>query len=113
MLNYRDVLNDPLVYSVVMGTNSLVDLSDNLQWANVEDVFVHPEYTQGNEYDIALLRVNTPFRETDYVRTVCTAPANWEEYLDPDVICTATGWGYTQNGGRVAQMLCNSGYAYR
>ena len=98
--NFSDVLNDPSLYTISAGTNTVPELSDNVQLSGVSEIYVHPDASRfGYENDIALLSLDTPFTITDYVRTVCAAPSYWDYYFDEGVLCTITGWGVTTELG--------------
>ncbi len=98
---YSDVLNDPSVYTVSAGTNTIDPLSTNVQLRGVIGVYVHPDASrEGYDNDIALLQLDTAFILNDYVRTACPAPKEWEYYFDEGLYCTVTGWGQTREGGK-------------
>ena len=86
-----------------MGTNSLLERDPvNTQVRDVEDIFIHPDYVKfENDYDVALLKLESPFTMTDYVHPICVPPAEWDFYVSAGVECTVTGWGATfENGNR-------------
>ena len=101
--NSRDILNEPSSYSVLMGSNSLSNRHpNNTQIVEVVEIFIHPDFTKfDNEYDVALLKMATPFVLTDYVFPVCIPPTEWDFYVTAGVECMVTGWGATFQGGKI------------
>ena len=82
-----------------MGITDLSGRGDNVQRVEVEEYFVHPDYEwSDNNNDIALVKLKTPFRITDYVRTICEPEPGME--FPVNTSCWATGWGATPPGGR-------------
>ena len=81
-----------------MGLTDLGTNSGEVQVMDVEGIYVHPNYEWwDNDWDIALLKLRTPFRITDYVRTICNPTSGTE--FSPGTSCWATGWGSTQEEG--------------
>ncbi|XP_042144918.1 plasma kallikrein-like [Ixodes scapularis] len=71
-----------------------------------EAVSIHPKWdTKATTYDYALLKLKTPldFSGADSaVMPICLPTKNQE--FDGE-ICTATGWGFTKDGGKVSKIL--------
>ena len=86
----------------MLGSNSLSDISDNSQRIPCSGVYVHPNYGEGDGYDwdIALMKMNSSYLISDYVRTACVPQASDEEDFAADKLVTITGWGATFEGGQ-------------
>uniref|UniRef100_A0A182MVV3 Peptidase S1 domain-containing protein n=1 Tax=Anopheles culicifacies TaxID=139723 RepID=A0A182MVV3_9DIPT len=70
----------------------------------VSDNFIHPSYDPDTfDFDVAVLRVKTPFTPNTNIATVPLAPV---DYTVPDrVLATVTGWGRTSSGGSLSPSL--------
>nr|XP_023012927.1 uncharacterized protein LOC111502961 [Leptinotarsa decemlineata] len=76
-----------------------------IQDKNVEKIIVHPKYnSQTFSFDIAILKLSSPAKITDYVRPICL----WNEQTDLGVVVgkagTVVGWGYDESG-KVTEQL--------
>ncbi|XP_072028166.1 uncharacterized protein [Amphiura filiformis] len=92
-------LNDVSVYLIRMGILDLLKVHDNEQRVSVSAVYIHPNYTKpGNDWDIALLKLSSPFTITDYVRTICVPPSDMDDLYETGRNHTITGWGHTTEG---------------
>ena len=104
---YRQIRNQPLVYSFIAGETYLDGfLGENGQYRNASAIYVHPNYTgvpsftdRTQEMNIALLKLSEPFDITDYVRPVCVPPNNYTSFFGGGVAATVTGWGSTVEFG--------------
>ena len=63
----------------------------------VSQAIIHPNYTwDDKEFDIGLIKLQSPLQLTDYVQPVGLAT---EREPQPGTVCEATGWGVTQEDG--------------
>ncbi|XP_072043950.1 plasma kallikrein-like [Amphiura filiformis] len=96
----------PEIYSVVGGLTDLRSGGGQQQLRQVAEIFIHPQYTwSDNEYDIAALKLASPFVITDYVRTICVPQQSLEDYIVPGTPCEVTGWGSTTETGYIYPVL--------
>ena len=87
-------VDDPTVYDLALGTNSLDDYSENLQFRGVSQIYLHPQYDFFiYEHDLALLKLSEPVQITDWVRMACLPTANMDQFFPTGTVCTATGFG--------------------
>nr|XP_049461070.1 trypsin 3A1-like [Anopheles coluzzii] len=70
----------------------------------VTDNFIHPKYDPDTfDFDVAVLRVKTPFTPNMNIASVPLVPAN---YAVPDKVQpTVAGWGRTSTGGTLSPTL--------
>ncbi|KAG5880886.1 hypothetical protein JTB14_001462 [Gonioctena quinquepunctata] len=76
-----------------------------MQDRTVDKIIVHQKYnSQTFSFDIAIVKLSTPAKVTDYVRPVCL----WNEPSDLGVVVgkagTVVGWGYDETG-KVTEQL--------
>ena len=100
------MLNDPSIYEFMLGSNSLLDISENSQRIRCAGVYVHPDYAlyfnSSYDSDIALMKMERPYVITDHVRTVCVPQkAQEEDGFGAGKPVTITGWGTTYEGGKL------------
>ena len=82
-----------------MGTNNVDNPSSNFQYRTVSKRFIHPDFDRYTlEYDVALLKLSTPFAITDHVRTICV-PTNKMSF-SAGKSCIAAGWGTRGENGK-------------
>ncbi|GAB0088647.1 serine-type enodpeptidase [Sergentomyia squamirostris] len=74
---------------ILAGTNQLNNGGERYK---VESFLIHPDYQELNTSDIALMRTTEPFNFSNPL--IGTIDYN-DEYIDGDVECILTGWGYT------------------
>jgi len=90
-------------YEVLAGQVNHNEESENAQTIVVEKVFIHPNYSKSaiadpyNDGDFALLKLESEFTYTDFVKAVPLPPHG---YLATDEMLVS-GWGST---GKVAQL---------
>jgi len=87
----------PIQYEVVAGQHNihLPDIHEELR--RVDKGFLHPNYTWSDkEFDIALVKLNSPLKFTDYIKNI-----SMTEVFDlpAGTPCVATVWGVTEEGG--------------
>lgn len=68
----------------------------------IEDFIQHPLYARNEEYDIALLRLDTPVEFTDKIQPVCLPGGT---YTDIGAQGIVTGWGVTSENGATSNTL--------
>lgn len=85
----------------MVGTNIFNVTSENDQYAQVEKIFVHPNYERGYDWDLALVKLTHPLLFTDYVRPVCVPGAELAPEFSADTLTTVTGWGAIYEGGKL------------
>lgn len=73
----------------------------------IDKMIKHPKYDKYNnhDYDVALIKLQNPIKYNNHVRPVCLAKSDF----DPGTNCFITGWGYTSEGGNIAQVSNCSG----
>lgn len=87
----------PIQYEVMAGEHNihLPDLHEEVR--RVKMGIMHPNYTWNDkEFDIGLVKLNSPLKFTDYIQ-----PIELNRVPEPDagILCEATGWGLTEEGG--------------
>uniref|UniRef100_A0A8B9QYF8 Peptidase S1 domain-containing protein n=1 Tax=Anas platyrhynchos TaxID=8839 RepID=A0A8B9QYF8_ANAPL len=74
------------------------DPSDVVQVRQVKTIVVHPHFdVVSYDSDIALVQLDIPLEYNAAVRPVCLP--NSTETLSSSYLCTASGWGITEEGG--------------
>ena len=106
MCHFRPIKNLPIAYDFIVGQAHLNgSLGPEAQFVQVAEIYVHPNYTNDNEYqrdrnyDIALMKMREPFNLTDYVQPVCVPPASMDSLFMDGVSCTVAGWGSDRQNG--------------
>ena len=103
--------SDVSIYDIALGTNSLTDYSDNLQFRGVREIRLHPQFDFFDfDYDVALLRLSEPVEITDYVRMACLPTENMDRFFPPGTVCTATGWGEETQFGNFYSIIYDHYY---
>lgn len=104
VLNECDVPYDPALYTVVLGAHERLGTTVVQQPIKVKKLFAHESFSmQHLKNDIALLQLSTPAALSDKVNTVCL-PAQ-DSRIPAGHQCYITGWGLTEGGGNVADIL--------
>lgn len=68
---------------------------------SVATIILHPKYNSDtNDNDIALLRLSSPVKFTDYIRPVCLAAS--DSVFNNGTDSWVTGWGAVEEGGACA-----------
>ena len=64
----------------------------------VSEVIKHPKYRRGAKFnnDIAILRLEAPFDETEFVKPACLPDRSFK--TDPGRHVLVSGWGLTEKG---------------
>nr|XP_006814374.1 PREDICTED: uncharacterized protein LOC100375209 [Saccoglossus kowalevskii] len=77
-----------------MGFTSLSAGSVHEYRTPVSAMYIHPSYsTTFNQYDFAMLYVETPIIFTDYIRPICLPPDGNDAFFADGDVCVITGWG--------------------
>ncbi|XP_035216984.1 ovochymase-1-like [Stegodyphus dumicola] len=96
-------------WNVLLGKHFRLVPDDTEQVRYMESIHIHPEYRGLNDskpstpwlirkqHDIALVKLNAPVTETDYISPVCLPSVNYT--LSPGTMCYVTGWGETYGTG--------------
>jgi len=85
-------------FNVVAGEYNVSERSGNEQSRWAVQVFRHPLYNSRNiDWDLALVRLETPMELNDCVGTVCL-PTQGND-VPPGSKCWITGWGTLSSGG--------------
>ncbi|KAH6924910.1 hypothetical protein HPB50_026415 [Hyalomma asiaticum] len=88
--------------TVVLGAHSLLAVG-NVTTRKPVVLLAHSNYSvDGNNYDIALVKLDMPVNFTDEVRPICL-PKKGDDLLR-DGECYATGWGQTRGSGSFATL---------
>ena len=78
-------------------------MEGNEQIIPIDQIIVHPNYhppVTGNDYDVALIKLEEPITFNNDVRPVCLPTMNFPAGKN----CYVTGWGDTTEGGNIAQV---------
>ncbi|XP_046602863.1 venom protease-like isoform X1 [Neodiprion virginianus] len=86
-----------------------LDMNSNTEPAEPQDLriessTIHPDYSKPRHYnDIAVVRLKTPVRYSEYVRPICLPPDDGNLYENAAV--TLTGWGDVKSDGKASPLL--------
>lgn len=102
--------SSPSGWTVSLGLQSLQGANPNKVSRNVVKIILHPNYdSMTNNNDIALLRLSSPVRFTDYIRPVCLAASG--SVFNNGTDSWVTGWGAVKEGGEavvgVSVFMCS------
>uniref|UniRef100_A0A669E0B4 Peptidase S1 domain-containing protein n=1 Tax=Oreochromis niloticus TaxID=8128 RepID=A0A669E0B4_ORENI len=87
----------PSGWTVSLGLQSLQGENPNKVSRNVAKIILHPNYdSETYDNDIALLRLSSPVRFTDYIRPVCLAASG--SVFNNGTDSWVTGWGAVKEG---------------
>ncbi|XP_058837488.1 chymotrypsinogen A-like [Topomyia yanbarensis] len=87
----------PATLYVQLGKFKLNLLSDTVQEHAVQQVVVHNDFQLAtSKYDIAILKLATQAKYTDYVQPICVFPQPVVNYNDGSNRGVSVGWGYTE-----------------
>ncbi|XP_058457354.1 proclotting enzyme-like [Malaya genurostris] len=90
------VLSPALLY-VQLGKFKLNLFSDTVQEHAVQQVIIHSDFQQAtSKYDLAVLKLATQAKFTDYVQPICLFPQPVVNYNDGTGRGVSVGWGYTE-----------------
>ena len=93
-------ITEPFANIYLLGTNNIEETTGYQQYAEVEKIYVHPNYAKAkHDWDLALIKLTHPVVITDYVRTVCIPDVGMDPLFDAGTVGTVTGWGATYEGG--------------
>ena len=72
------------------------------QFIPIETIIKHPYYFPdgGNDYDLALIKLQSPLTYNKHVRPVCLPKFDFPSGTN----CYVTGWGHTEEGGDFPQV---------
>nr|XP_056705021.1 granzyme A-like [Euleptes europaea] len=89
---------------VILGLHSLSERGRGQQFFHVANAYVHPKYNKRTlEYDILVLQLNRRATLNRYVQTI-QLPKTYDD-LRAGTQCLVTGWGRTENGGSISDIL--------
>ncbi|XP_052561215.1 transmembrane protease serine 12 isoform X2 [Tympanuchus pallidicinctus] len=92
---------DPYYWRAVLGTDSLWKHSRHAAKRSITQISVHPEFNRETfENDIALFKLHSAVRYSDYIQPICLPPAHPQLYPDNETKCFISGWGRTAEKGR-------------
>uniref|UniRef100_A0A667WZA6 Peptidase S1 domain-containing protein n=1 Tax=Myripristis murdjan TaxID=586833 RepID=A0A667WZA6_9TELE len=84
-------------WRVSLGRQSLQGNNPNQVTQTVAEIILHPNYdSDTSDNDIALLRLSSPVKFTDYIRPVCLAAS--DSVFNNGTDSWVTGWGRIQEG---------------
>lgn len=96
--NFYNFSSSPSGWTVSLGLQSLQGENPNKVSRNVAKIILHPNYdSETYDNDIALLRLSSPVRFTDYIRPVCLAASG--SVFNNGTDSWVTGWGAVKEGG--------------
>uniref|UniRef100_A0A667X3T3 Peptidase S1 domain-containing protein n=1 Tax=Myripristis murdjan TaxID=586833 RepID=A0A667X3T3_9TELE len=85
------------IKKVSLGRQSLQGNNPNQVTQTVAEIILHPNYdSDTSDNDIALLRLSSPVKFTDYIRPVCLAAS--DSVFNNGTDSWVTGWGRIQEG---------------
>lgn len=92
-------LNEPFLYSVLLGAWQLGDPGPRSQEVGIAWVHPHPVYSwkEGSRADIALVRLEHPIRFSERILPICLP--DFSVHLHPNTDCWIAGWGTVRDGG--------------
>eukprot|EP00794_Sanderia_malayensis_P016911 gene16911-18617_t len=89
-------------YKVILGGQNIKTDGDFEQEFNISTILVHQNYSVlTHDNDIALVRLATEPRLTDYVNTICLPSRS----ANPGIRCEIAGWGATIEHGKASDVL--------
>lgn len=96
--------------NVIAGTNELAPGATRLA---VENIFSNSRYdAKTHDFDIALIQLRDPLVMTQWIKAIPLADAAVDGALDAKTHLMVTGWGVTQQNGRVVRQLQEVGVDY-
>ena len=88
-------------WRVSLGRQNLQSNNPNEVSSTVAEIVLHPAYdSDTSNNDIALLRLSSPVKFTDYIRPVCLAAG--DSVFNSGTDSWVTGWGAVKEGGESA-----------
>ncbi|KAF3826245.1 hypothetical protein GH733_006359, partial [Mirounga leonina] len=91
-------IRDPLMWRVVIGTNSIKGHHPHSKKMKVKAIIIHPDFNlETYVNDIALFHLKKAVRYTDYIQPICL-PFDVFQKLDQNTKCFISGWGRTEEG---------------
>uniref|UniRef100_A0A8C0FP13 Peptidase S1 domain-containing protein n=1 Tax=Bubo bubo TaxID=30461 RepID=A0A8C0FP13_BUBBB len=117
---------DPYYWRAVLGAHNLWRLGEHTAKRSIRHITVHPEFqTETFENDIALFKLHSAVRYSNYIQPICLPPAHLYQYIDNETECFISGWGRTAEKGKnlfallikaqveiIPSSVCNSSDAY-
>lgn len=91
-------------WQISLGRQTLEGKNPNEVSRTVAEIIVNPNYESStNNNDIALLRLSSPVKFTDYIRPVCLAASG--SVFNNGTDSWVTGWGSIEEGGKHLDLL--------
>ena len=88
-------------WQVSLGRQNLQGTNPNEVSRSVARIILHPNYdSDSSNNDIALLRLSSPVKFTDFIRPVCLAASG--SVFNNGTDSWVTGWGAVKEGGESA-----------
>lgn len=86
---------------VSLGRQNLQGTNPNEESRSVATIILHPNYdSDSSNNDIALLRLSSPVKFSDYIRPVCLSAS--DSVFNSGTDSWVTGWGNVKEGGESA-----------
>uniref|UniRef100_A0A8D2J1Z6 Peptidase S1 domain-containing protein n=1 Tax=Varanus komodoensis TaxID=61221 RepID=A0A8D2J1Z6_VARKO len=98
-------------YTLILGVHELSNHTNAMVESNVQKIILHPDYDgkAASSGDIALLKLLTPVKFTDYIFPICLP--NPSIQLPQKTDCWVSGWVDTQGGvSLISRGTCNNLY---
>ena len=101
--------------------NFIDQASEQGSQIKIDNIYMHPEYSQGKSTDVALIKLSTPVTDVEYLKLATDADA---AQIKAGVEAVVSGWGATSQGSAgstellkvkvplVTNAICNSASAY-
>ncbi|KFQ25726.1 Transmembrane protease serine 12, partial [Merops nubicus] len=117
---------DPYSWRAVLGVHNIWKHGKHAAKRNIRSITVHPEFEREIFLnDIALFKLASAVRYSDYIQPICLPPAHLPLDRDNQTQCFISGWGRTAEKGKNSAVLkeaqveiipssvCNGSEAYR
>jgi len=98
--------DDPSAWQARVGEHRMFsDEDEDQEDVNIDSIIIHPSRNPPKtfNFDIALVKLSRPVKLSGNVNVVCL-PAP-EDRFSPGTVCITAGWGYSAEGGNIAETV--------